>query len=53
VQQTISANSKKRERELESRVKDQDQMINDQKKQITRYAELNKSLIDKIKDLEG
>ena len=28
-------------------------MISDQKKQITRYAELNKSLIDKIKDLEG
>ena len=28
-------------------------MITDQKKQISRYAELNKSLIDKIKDLEG
>jgi hypothetical protein len=28
-------------------------MINDQKKQITRYSELNKSLLDKVKELEG
>jgi uncharacterized coiled-coil protein SlyX len=53
VQQTISANQKRKERELEGRLKHQEQMISDQKKQITRYAELNKSLIDKIKDLEG
>ena len=53
MQQNISANQKRKERELEGRLKDQEQMISDQKKQITRYAELNKSLIDKIKDLEG
>lgn len=53
VQTTLQNNSKKKERELESKVKDQEHLITDQKKQISRYSELNKQLLDKVKELES
>lgn len=52
AQSTISVNQKKREKELEQKVKDQDHLIADQKRQMSRFQEMNKSLIEKIKELE-
>lgn len=42
IQSQISANQKKKERELEAKIKDQDSQIADLKKTLSRFQELNK-----------
>eukprot|EP00347_Sterkiella_histriomuscorum_P004550 403360036 len=52
VQQSIQSNTRKKEKELELKVKEQDSIICDQKKQMARFQELNKQLIEKVKEAE-
>lgn len=52
IQANISNTNKKKEKELENKVKDLEHIIADQKKQLSRYQELNKQLLEKVKENE-
>ena len=49
---SFTSNQKKREKELEDKIKDDEQIIQDGKKQIKRLTEMNQQFLAKIKELE-